>query len=187
MDWDGWAKHTFCLELQEPWAGAVVDGTKPIETRTYSLPPKLIGKRIMILQSPAGKVGVSGMGNVIDLSPSSDSPGAKIIGWCEFGSVKEYTNQADFEADEKQHLVTPESGYGWKKDKTMVVYGWVVSKYERIKDGDDKLYRSATRRLRSLFQLRINETPKPGEPNGSNKKKRKSRQIKNQERKKRRF
>lgn len=185
LDWDGWTKSTFCLELQEPWAGAVVEGKKPIETRAYTLPQSLIGKRIMILQSPAGEAGVSSMGNVIDLSGSS-STGAKVIGWCEFGSVKEYSSKADFEADEKLHLVNPDSGYGWKKGKTKVVYGWVVSKYGTIKDGDASKYISATRRMRSLFELRVQEAPKQGKPNGSSKKKRKG-QDKNKKGKKRRY
>lgn len=148
------------------------------------MPPALIGKRIMILESPSGKAGVSSMGNVVDLSGSTT--GARVIGWCEVGSVKEYTNQSDFEADEKLHLVTPDSGYGWKKDKTKVVYGWVVSDCGRIQDGEDAgMYISATRRMRSLFQLRVKEQEAP-KPNGSTKDKRKG-QAKNRKRKKRRY
>ncbi|CAJ1942268.1 unnamed protein product [Cylindrotheca closterium] len=185
LDWEGWATSNFCLELQEPWALAVVQGKKPIETRAYTLPLALIGKRIMILQSPAGKAGVSSMSDVIDIS-GSNSIGPRVIGWCEFGSVREYTNQEDFEADEKLHLVTPESGYGWKKDETKVVYGWVVSKYGEIKDSEDSIYISATRRMRSLFQLRARETKKDGKPNGSTKKNRNG-QDKNQKKKRRRY
>eukprot|EP00980_Cylindrotheca_fusiformis_P008195 scaffold1736_cov127-Cylindrotheca_fusiformis.AAC.9 len=152
LDWSGWSRFVFGLELQEPWAQAVVEGKKPIETRSYDLPPSLLGKRVMILQSPAGKAGVSGMGNVMNLSDPTSS-GAMVIGWVIFHSVKKYTTRETFEADEKGHLVAPGSDYGWKEGKTKVIYGWIVGEYGSFASNGCEFH-SATRRMRSLFQLR---------------------------------
>ena len=94
------------------------------------------------------------MGDTIDFSNSE----AKVIGWCVISSVKKYVTQESFERDEKLHLVTPESGYGLK-NKTKVIYGWVVGQYERFgPDGDSTPFRTATRRMRSLFQMKAVET-----------------------------
>lgn len=151
LEWCGWSQYEFGLELQEPWAAAVVEGRKPIETRTYDLPPALWGKRVMIIQSPAGKAGVSGMGNVINLSdPSTD--GARVVGWITIDSVKKYTTKEGFDADEQGHLVGPASGYGWKKGKTKELYGWMVGRCGTSGAAADEFI-CATRRMRSLFQL----------------------------------
>jgi hypothetical protein len=146
LNWPGWGQHSFCLELQAPWAGAILDGSKSMETRAYDLPPGLLGKRILIIESPTGSAGVSNMGNVIDFKTSK----AKVIGWCTFCSVKKYTNRKEFEADESAHLVSADSGYGWKDNKTKAIYGWVVGEYGQDRS---KTLDSAVRRLRSLFQI----------------------------------
>lgn len=127
-----------------------MDGAKAIETRQYALPPSLEGKKIMIIESPIGTAGVSSLGNELDFSK------AKVIGWCRFKSVKRYETAEEFEEDESLHLVSPGSGYGWKRDTTDIVYGWVVGEYGRINStcGDSKVYTSAVRRMRSLFELR---------------------------------
>jgi hypothetical protein len=163
LEWSGWSQNDFGLELQEPWAAAVIEGRKLIETRSYNLPPSLVGKRVVIIQSPAGKPGVSGMGNIIDLS-RQNSTGARVIGWCIFDSVKKYTTKEDFEADEKDHLVTPDSGYGWKKGETKLLYGWVVGQHGTFKM-EETQFLSATRRMRSLFQLRLKDSSTVGKAN----------------------
>ena len=158
MDWSSWGSvdEVFGLELQDPWAGAVVDGEKSIETRAYALPPSLIGKRIMIIQTSSGQAGVSGLGNDAELSRLEDPGGnSRIIGCCIFSSVKTYTTKRDFRAEENLHLVTPESGYGWKDGVTKSVCGWVVEKYHRYNESCAATdFDSAVRRFRSLFQLR---------------------------------
>lgn len=146
LDWSGWSQYTFALEMQAPWAAALVDGKKTIEIRAYRLPPALIGKRIWILQSPEGKAGVSSSGNVLTLPDEQ----FQIIGWCTFSAIKTYTSKMAFEADEKYHLVDTESGYAWKEKVTKEIYGWEVSESKRM---NEMKAASAVRRLRSLFQL----------------------------------
>ncbi len=150
LTWSGWnqANVSFGLELQDPWASAILDGTKKVETRAYDLPAPLIGKRIWILESPSGTTGVSTLGNEIDFSQPCD---CKVVGWCTFTSVVRYTCRTAFEADENRHLVSPQSGYAWKEGATKVIYGWVVGNCGRIKESS---FLSASRRMRSLFELK---------------------------------
>lgn len=152
LDWKGWKQEdcSFGLELQDPWAAAVINGRKQIETRAYDLPPALIGKRIWILESPSGTAGVSAMGDTINLA---DSGTCKVIGWCRFTSVIEYKSAASFQADESRHLVSANSGYAWKEGKTKVIYGWVVGECGHVTKGIS--FSSATRRMRSLFELNV--------------------------------
>ena len=181
LDWSGWnaCDQLFGLELQHPWAAAIIDGKKVIETRSYSLPPSLIGgTKIMIIESSSGKAGVSSLCNHVDFSTSSRKKGtgnSKVIGWCTFTSVKTYTTKQEFQAEENLHLVTPDSGYGWKDDgSTEKVYGWIVGERYRFDessttDEENFLYDSGVRRFRSLFQLHKKKS-KDACPNTSNKK-----------------
>ena len=81
----------------------------------------------------------------------------KRVGWCIFEKVIVYRYKAKFDADKNQHLVDPQSNYGWKAD-TKVVYGWGVSKYGKYKKGGGKKapkeMKCIVRRMRSLFELR---------------------------------
>lgn len=157
MDWSGWSSlnQVFGLELQNPWAGAVVDGKKYIETRSYTLPHSLIGKKIMIIQSSSGQAGISSLGNSINISDAETAGGNKIIGWCIFSSVKIYTMEKDFRAEQNLHLVRPDSGYGWKNGVTKKIYGWIVEeqcRYDKL-SSSASVYGTGVRRFRSLFQL----------------------------------
>jgi hypothetical protein len=174
ITWKGWSEPhlVFGLELQEPWASAILNGTKKIETRSYELPPSLIGKRIWILESPSGTAGVSAFGNEIDLS----HPGTcQVVGWCTFTSMICYTSKVAFDSDQSRHLVSQASGYGWK-ESTNKIYGWVVGEYARVIAKDDSFLR-ATRRMRSLFELkaqpkRHSSSRKPSSSQGHKKKRR---------------
>ena len=194
MDWFGWASidQVFGLELQDPWAGTVVDGKKSIETRSYALPPSLIGKKITIIQSSSGQAGVSSLGNRINLSRAQKAEGNRIIGWCIFSSVKLYTTEDEFREEENLHLVTPDSGYGWKDDATKNVYGWIVEKccrYDESSSGAN-VYDTGVRRFRSLFQLSREITSSTANAKKKSKKSRadrKNNQIGKKNKKRKRF
>jgi mRNA N6-methyladenine demethylase len=164
MDWGGWEEGAFGLELQEPWAAAVVDGSKAIETRLYPPPPSLVGKKIFILESKCGTAGMSNLGNFVDISSPRNTrelepavtDRVRVIGWCTFVSVKKYASREEFERDEPLHLVKPDSGYGWKDDANNAIYGWVVGEHGRYSDTDESEhfhFSSGVRRFRSLFEL----------------------------------
>jgi len=165
LDWSGWSEFDFGLEMQSPWAQALIEGRKTIETRAYNLPNDLLGKWIAIIQSPQGKPGISAMGNQLDF----DSSDAKIVGWCKFSAVVQYTNRVDFESDEGAHLVASDSGFGWKEGRTKVIYGWVVVERKAAEKQAAEKYKAATRRLRSIYQMHAhsdsNDDPPPRDKN----------------------
>jgi hypothetical protein len=167
-DWSGWTEYEFGLEMQCPWAGALLQGRKAIETRAYDLPPALRGQKIVIIETPKGKEGGgSSMGNQVDFATTSDT---KIVGWCKFSSVKKYTSSQDFARDEKAHLVHQSSGFGWKEGTTDLIYGWVVSECGGVDDETlASRYKSGTRRLRSLYQLTARENKDSKPPQGNHK------------------
>ena len=155
LQWKGWNSIKVGLEMQEPWAGLLLKGKKSIETRAYDIPKILIGKKIDILESKRGKDGFSSLPNQIVGDECHQF--VKRKGWCIFDKVIIYRYRRKFEADEEKHLVKADSNYGWKDD-TKVVYGWVVSKYgkynESKKGNGPKPIKCATRRMRSLFEIK---------------------------------
>jgi hypothetical protein len=180
LDWQGWTQFDFGLELQSPWADALLDGTKTIETRAYDLPPGLIGKRIAILETPQGKPGKSAMENQLEFATSN----ATVVGWCRFSRVVHYTNRDDFVRDEQAHLVTADSGYGWNQGTTKHIYGWVVEDCEATEDTTLTVFESATRRMRSLYQLQRSACDKQdNRSNTGRRKKKKRRKTKDRARK----
>ena len=101
-----------------------MDGSKPIETRSYNPPSELFGERVYIIQSPAGKDGVSAMVNIIDFKKQQeDDKSIEIIGSCIFSSIKQYTAPQEFEEDKHDHLVSQSTGYGWKEGRPKPIAG----------------------------------------------------------------
>ena len=150
LKWKRWNSIKVGLEMQEPWAGLLLNGSKSIETRAYALPNALIGKKIDILQSKRGKDGISSLSDVMEGKEIDEA--VQRVGWCIFDKVVVYRYKAKFEADEKKHLVKPDSDYGWN-DETTVVYGWVVSKSGKYKKGkSNKDAKCLVRRMRSLYE-----------------------------------
>ena len=147
-DWSGWTTYAFGLEMQDPWARYVLTGAKSIETRSYDLPPALIGRKVAILQSRQGRAGVSAVADTLDLSTGT----VEVVGWCIFDKVLPYRDPAAFEADEARHMVACDTDYGWKVGSTEVIYGWMVSDYGSYAP-TDHTGGTAIRRLRSLFEL----------------------------------
>lgn len=157
MDWPGWDKFEFALEMQSPWAEALLEGRKTIETRSYKLPEALIGKKIAILRTPCGVAGKSTLMDRVDLL---ENDGPKIIGWCVFESVVEYTKRSYFQRDQSKHLVDASSGYSWKEG-TQPIFGWIVKNFEQVKSSK---YSHAVRCRRSLFQLFTMDKPQHPQP-----------------------
>jgi hypothetical protein len=160
--WLGDKEAVFGLEMQLPWSRHILEGRKTIETRSYPLPLELLGRKLYILESQQGTDGISTLGDTIYLQSSSNvdscSSRCEIRGWCVFGSVKDYTSQEEFQADQVHHLVSSSSGYAWKEETTKVLHGWVVTDYEVLEgvsqpDNEADGYISAVRRERSIFQL----------------------------------
>ncbi|KAK9813777.1 hypothetical protein WJX73_008940 [Symbiochloris irregularis] len=93
------------LECQVPWPANILSGSKTVELRTYPLRPEWSGRKIWLLETPAGQPGRS---SLPDNVPSTEH--VKVVGWVVFGGMVHYTNQEDFERDLTRHTVTPGSG-----------------------------------------------------------------------------
>ena len=153
-DWEGWSKIDVGLEMQDPWGNLLLDGLKTIETRAYNIPISLLGKRIEILQSKSGNDGVSALESSIKGEEAIEMV-IQNIGFVIFDRVISYRYKAKFQSDESKHLVSRNSGYGWK-DNTDIIYGWVVKqvvKYEKDDFSQKKKIVKLTRRMRSLYEI----------------------------------
>lgn len=103
------------LNIQEPWASFLINGTKSVETRSYPLPKKYEGVELALIATPG----------------RSRKFKAKIIGTITFSHSFKYENVFDFESDYQRHLVPVDhKDYGWKNNNTK--YGWVVSDKKKL-------------------------------------------------------
>lgn len=96
-----WGELRIALDTQAPWARALLDGTKTVETRAYALPAVHVGRPLALLETP----GVAGGGT---------SAGGLLVGTVTFGASVRYTTEAAWVADTERHLVSPGSeNFGW--------------------------------------------------------------------------
>lgn len=82
-----------------------------METRTYPIPPKYVGKDLALIETPGKRPG----------RPKR----AMIVGVVRFDRCFQYETKAVWAADYKRHQVPPDDAdYGWnpKKEK----WGWEV-------------------------------------------------------------
>lgn len=141
-----WGTGRFALEVQSPWSQRLLDGSKTIETRSYALPPELLGRPVQVLESRPGRDGVSAIGDTVD----PGAPGLSIVGEVVFRSSEAYETREAWAGDAERHLVPPDSkGYGWKGPGS--VCGWVVGGVKRYKKG--RAVQRMVRRFRSLFEV----------------------------------
>jgi len=135
------------LECQEPWHELLLSGVKVIETRGYAPPPGLLGRTVLLLQSPRpGGLATHGL-----------SAGVA-VGVLRFSCVKEYRTRAQWEQDEVLHGVKADSptpadgGFGWDGTPR---YGWVVEpgSAARLAVPVPLALSEDTRLLRSIFAV----------------------------------
>lgn len=160
LNWNGWSSRQFGLEMQDPWAGLLLQKRKTIETRAYDLPPALLGRRIEILQSQKGGI-TSSLGNVVQMA-AGESPVTR-VGWCTFTNVIRYEDADLFNADQDAHWVTKGSDFHpfntRKGKKHTAVYGWVVGEVGTYANETPRNpLKAIVRRYRSLFELQISDS-----------------------------
>jgi hypothetical protein len=98
------------LNVRAPWAEWLISGEKVIETRSYPLPQKYIGRNIAIVETPGPQAGFS----------------SRVVGVACFGVPFRYSSREEFYRDSKSHLITEESlSYSWEARRG-VVWGWPV-------------------------------------------------------------
>ena len=145
------AAALFGLELKEPWASAVLDGSKTIETRTYDLPAALVGKPLVLLSTPEGSGGV-GTSGLPDAAPRGAAVAKALV---TFEETRRWATRDAWAADGGAHGVpTDEDGpYAWRAEDAGTpreVRGWVVREVLPMRPTPSP---PMLRLLRSLFRL----------------------------------
>lgn len=79
------------VNIQHPIPEWILSGKKTIETRTYPIPPHLVGRPVAIIETPGGRSGFR----------------ARVAGIVVFGQSFPYRSKKEFYADSKYHCVTP--------------------------------------------------------------------------------
>jgi hypothetical protein len=107
------------LNVQSPWSTLLINGQKTVETRSYTLPQRLEGVELALIETP-GK---------------SAKFKSRIIGTITFSGCIQYSSKEQWESDESRHKVdTNDSLYGWK-DKPK--FGWIVQSVKKFKNPVD--------------------------------------------------
>jgi hypothetical protein len=101
-------KTVTAINIQYPISQLLLQGIKTIETRTYRIPAKHVGKEMAIIETP-GKTGAFV---------------SRIIGTIVFGESFLYPGKDSFYADTEKHYVDAESP--WKWDDKKPKWGWPV-------------------------------------------------------------
>ena len=104
------------INIQFPISELILSGLKTVETRTYPIPPWLIGHEIIMIETP-GKSGDFKQRMV-----------AKII----FGEGFRYPNRKSFYADFERHQVSPESPWAWKSG--IGKWGWPIIRIQLFEE-----------------------------------------------------
>jgi hypothetical protein len=106
------------INIQWPISTLILDGNKTIETRTYPIPSKYVGKTLFFIETPG---------------PSKEFK-ARIVGTITFKECFKYKNENHFYKDISKHKVTKNSKWAWKSSKPK--WGWIiesVTKFENYK------------------------------------------------------
>ena len=103
------------INIQYPISQLILSGEKTIETRTYKIPDKYLGKDMLMVETP-GKTG---------------NFKSRIVAVIRFDECFKYKNSKDFYNDIKLHCVNPNSSWAWLDEKPK--WGWFVSAIRPIK------------------------------------------------------
>lgn len=94
------------INIQWPISAKILSGEKTIETRTYPIPNKYIGRELILIETP-GKRGKFK---------------SRMIGIIRFTRCFRYEKFEDFHRDQERHLVGPDSDWAWNPNKEK--WGW---------------------------------------------------------------
>ena len=109
------------INIQWPWSELILQGKKTIETRSYPIPKKHIGKPLAIIETPGPKG-----------KKEAGIEKARIVGVVIFSGDKQYQSKSSWAADKKYHLVE-ENDHQYFFSKLKPKWGWTVSEVKRFK------------------------------------------------------
>lgn len=85
------------INIQWPISKEILAGNKTVETRTYPLPAKYVGKELVMIETPGSK------GDFL----------ARGVALITFGPSYKYVSKKHFETEVALHLVNQESKWAW--------------------------------------------------------------------------
>jgi hypothetical protein len=103
------------INIQWPWSEMIVSGKKTVETRSYKLPDKFIGKRLAVIETPGPRG-----------KREAGIEKARIIGTVVFSGSFRYESKEDWLGDCGRHCVDAadrQFGFSQSKEK----WGWTVA------------------------------------------------------------
>lgn len=103
------------INIQYPISRLIFSGVKTVETRTYPIPPRLIGQELAIVETP----GRSGKFK------------SRIIGTVVFGKSFKYKSAKAFYQDTSKHCVNLDSPWTWNSKKGK--WGWPIQAIHKLK------------------------------------------------------
>lgn len=96
------------INIQWPISREILSGKKTIETRTYPIPKKYLGEKMLLMETPG---------------PHGDFK-ARIVAIITFTECFKYSNMKSFYSDYPLHLIDKESPWAWEKN---IKWGWRVN------------------------------------------------------------
>jgi hypothetical protein len=102
------------INIQWPISDLIISLKKTIETRTYQIPTKLIGKELLLIETP---------GKTKEFK-------SRIRGIIVFNDCFKYETPEEFYLDSHMHCVLPDSLWAWKD---IPKYGWRISSFRPTK------------------------------------------------------
>jgi hypothetical protein len=126
------------INIQAPWAAAIVSGHKVIETRFYPMPRKWVGQPLAIIETP-GK---------------ARHFQRRIAGLVLFAPSWRYADKAAFARDRAKHFVDPDDRlFGWREDGKPK-WAWPVEWIEAYQQPLPPGFRAGIRYARAVEILR---------------------------------
>ena len=106
------------VNIQWPWSQLIVSGKKTVETRSYKLPSKYVGRKLAIIETP-GPRGKAEAG----------FSKARIVGTVVFSGSFRYSTRDSWMKDFSRHCVEV-GDHLFAFDESQEKWGWVISEFE---------------------------------------------------------
>jgi len=104
------------INIRSPWSELLASGQKTVETRTYQIPKKYVGKPLALIETPE----------------KGKKQKSRVIAIITFGESFKYTDGDHFREDEARHRVPPRTEFSWEKRGGKSKWGWPVLSVERV-------------------------------------------------------
>ena len=103
------------INIQFPISRLILARKKIIETRTYPIPPKYLGKDLLMIETPG---------------PKGDFK-ARVVAIIRFSSCKKYESRSEFYRDFNKHQISESSP--WSYDSAKGKWGWHIAEVKVIR------------------------------------------------------